>query len=60
LDQNSETGKGGLAKIGFKKVLNDIKEKTLTEQKAEFEEYLEKCLSSVEQRDDITIIAFKL
>ena len=58
LDQNSEIGGGGLARAGFIRLLENIKTKPLLEQKTELENHLKKCLSNVEQRDDITVVAF--
>lgn len=58
LDQNSEIGGGGLARAGFIRMLDNIKAKPLSEQKTELENHLKKCLSNVEQRDDITVVAF--
>lgn len=59
LDQNFEQGKGGMAKTGFTRFLEKIQSLSFNEQHDTIQSYIDGCLKNVEQRDDITVVAFK-
>jgi len=60
LDQNIEEEKGGLGRKGFIKLLHTICNNPLYEQKKTIENLISERLSKVEQRDDITVVAFEV
>lgn len=60
LDQNDENSKIGIGKKGFEKIVKEISSLTMTEQKKKIEDIIEEKISKTSQRDDITIIGFKL
>ena len=60
LDQNDESSKIGIGKKGFEKIIKEISSLTMTEQKKRIEDIIEEKISKTSQRDDITIIGFKL
>lgn len=60
LDQNIETGKGGIGKARFIRFINEISDKSMENQKLLIENFINERLAKVEQRDDITVLGFKL
>jgi PAS domain S-box-containing protein len=60
MDQNSQERKGGIGRAGFVEILRNIAGKPFAEQETAVEEFIEKRLQHVAQRDDITVLGFEL